>query len=309
MAKLPNLDRLTTSTLSYLDNDDFMEIINKLIVERESLQSSINQKVMEFNTWISVLQTSTMEEARDLIDMLPETSVLSAEEIELLYKYKALSREAKAYSAVDFCNACLTEEGDLLLQFSSPFPIEGTSNFSIWLNTNENNEYGVKYHNLPDTIPVAELLEKYSKNGKGNALKKFSTAIKQYLWPIFNREYQARKYEKSDAMPAGNYVYRNEDCTLMSFIMPVQENEKSAIYEFVLKYQILDILPYEVKLSVIKKDGPYAILQNEMKDLAEEMKDRSFAEALAERLGTKTTPDVSENTDQSSDTLNFELFT
>ncbi|XP_066965946.1 uncharacterized protein [Macrobrachium rosenbergii] len=308
MNNLPNLDRLTEPSMSYQDSDDSMEIINKMLIQRESLESSINQKVMEFNTWIAVLQTSTMEEAKDLIDMLPETSVLSAEEIELLYKYKALSREANAYSAIDFCNACLTEEGDMLLQFSSPFSIDSTSKFSVWLNTTKKNEYGVKYHNLPDTIPVPELLEKYLKNGKGNALKKFSTAIKQYLWPIFNREYQALKYEKSDTMLEGNYVYRNEDYTLMSFIVPVHENDKRATYEFALKYHILDILPYEVKLSVIKKDGPYAILRNEMKALAEEIKGRSFAEAFAEALGQKTTPDSSDTTDQSSNDLNFELF-
>ncbi|XP_068248776.1 uncharacterized protein [Palaemon carinicauda] len=289
MSNPPNLNRLTKSTMSCLDSDDFMQIINKMMIEKEDLQSKISQKIMELNTWSQVLQTSSVEEANELVSMLPETHTLSEEETEILLEYKDLSEMVTAYSHVDFCRACTTDEGDTLLEFSSPFPGETRSKFSVWLTTTENNEYEIKHHNFPDTIPVSEILQEQIASGRDDGIKRFSTVVKQYLWPLFHREYQAFKFHKSDCLSQSNHVYRFKDCTLMSFTVPLEKNGVSGTYEFLLKYEIMDILPYEVKISHFSKDEPSVENQNYVKELAKEMKEKQFWEVITSELSTEKT--------------------
>lgn len=297
---MKDIEKLPEGTIRCLDGQDFMQIINKLMQQKEDLLSEISMKIVEIDTWVQVLQVTSVKEINELVETLPVTSEFDMEETKLLQDYAKLSKEINAYSQLSNCHAYLIEEGDLLLKFTSSPPDSSVNSLLIWLSVTSDNAYSVKHHDLPDTIPVAKLEQKYLKNDLGTeALKKFTTAVYQFTWPLIQRQRQIDLLEGSDVFLGVKHVYKNKGLTLLTFTLKAVENEKTSYTEFILKYDPKDILPYEVKTGVVGKGKQSQEVKDSIETLALEMQAKPFYEVLH---STFTSQESYEKRTQHSDT-------
>lgn len=308
--------QLSDNTIVQMDDDDMMQRIRNLMGQKEDLKNEIRMQAMEADAWLQVLGCTSSMELEDLASSLPSTVSLTTERQNLLLEHHKHSTELQAFTFLDGIAASETEEGNILIKFLQ-LPLKlNDSNLLILLNTGDDKyTYSVRYHNLPDVVPVTKLEEDYLKGrtGRDNAnrrLQKFVTYIGQYTRALYSRQEQIFTLEKTEIL-TNTHVYRNTGCTFITFLVEVKEEiDKSAsVFEFCLNYYPLDILPYKVKVKHIDGETPSSNILEIMDEMVLEMKKDPFPQVIYSVLRAYSseagTNHESTDSDSSADTVLF----
>ncbi|XP_045619236.2 uncharacterized protein [Procambarus clarkii] len=297
--KIPS-GKLPSDTLCHLDDDDLAIKIRNLMQQKEELQNKIDQKALSADAWLQVLNSSSTTEIEELAVSLPSITAMMTRQQEVLKNYLKVSTELQAYTFLESTAAYITEGGDILLKFLRPSRQEQFSTLLISLNTSNEATYSVRYHNMPEIVPVAKYEEQYLKNvrveaDKNERLKKFITAITQYTRALYTRQEQIVSVEKSEILE-NTHVHHSSGCTFLTFLVEVKEHidKGSSTFEFSLDYYPLDILPYNVKASHLAGEAPSSGLMEIMQDMALDMKSDPLPQVLYAVLGGQAQEQSSE---------------
>ncbi|KAK7066823.1 hypothetical protein SK128_011703, partial [Halocaridina rubra] len=135
-----HIPRFSKNAAKYKDTQDFMAPINHIMQLKEELQNEIRNKATEINTYVQILETSSVDEIKELFESIPKKSEYTPEETKLVQEYHTASKELNVLRLLSHCYAMSNDDGDIILRFA-PKLAENPVRFLLWLTMNDDAEY------------------------------------------------------------------------------------------------------------------------------------------------------------------------